>query len=162
MKRIQSFFMVMMTAVVMFTTASFISPTIASAQDTDVNLICRIFPFINQIEFTQGLCGGESNLSAIGELVRFVLSLIFIAIIGIAVFYIIKSAIKYIQSEGDEGKVQESQKAIKAVFLGIGALIVGLVGLIIILAFVGADEALQQDIPEDSSINQTLNDLTGL
>lgn len=113
----------------------------------DVNLICRIFPFIADIEVTSGLCGGSATNTAttIGAWLRFGLSLIFIGIIIIAIVSIIKAAIEYIRSEGDEGKVQEASKSIKSVFIGIGALIVGLVGLAIVLTVIGASDSLDTD-----------------
>ncbi len=126
------------------------------------NLLCRIFPFIYQIDFTKGLCGTESDLSAVAGLVQFLLSMIFVGIIAIAIFFIIKSAIKYIRSEGDEGKVEEAKKALKAVFIGILTLIGGLVGLLIVISFIGAQDALDQDIENNSSIGKTFKELTGI
>jgi ABC-type phosphate transport system permease subunit len=128
-----------------------------SSTATDSNLICRVFPFIEQISFTQSLCGTANAAETIGPWVTFVLSLIFIGIILLAVVSIIKAAIVYIRSEGDEGKVQEASKAIKSVFIGIGALIAGLVGLAIVITVIGASEALSGgEAPEsvDDFINQ--------
>ncbi len=103
------------------------------------NLLCQIFPFLKGIKFAESLCGSDISggaASAIdtGEaLIQFALSMIFVGIIAFAIFVIIKAAVKYIRSEGDESKVEEANKAIKNVFIGIGALIVGVIGLVIIL-----------------------------
>ncbi|MCA9387173.1 hypothetical protein KC669_04020 [Candidatus Dojkabacteria bacterium] len=104
-------------------------------------LLCDIFPFLKGLRFASGLCttGGieEQGSSAIDtalQLFSFGVSLIFVGIIAVAIFVIIKSALKYIQSEGDESKVEEATKAIKNVFIGIGALIIGIIGLVIILS----------------------------
>jgi hypothetical protein len=128
------------------------SPVVKNANAQ--NILCDVFPFIEGIEFARGLCGdleGESEdaVATLGSYIRFGLSLVFIAIIGVSIFIIIKAALKYIRSEGDEGKVAEAQKAIKNVFLGVGALIVGIIGLVIILGFFNASGALQtEETPE--------------
>ena len=67
-----------------------------------------------------------------------VISFVFIGIILIAVYIIIRAGVKYIQSQGDEGKIGEAQKAIKSVFIGIGLLFVGIVGIVLVLAFFNA------------------------
>src|SRR5260221_1722720 len=95
------------------------------------SIICVIFPFIKNIEAfgISTLCGGVSAQNA-GTTIRstfnLIVSLVFAAIIIFAIFIIIKSAITYIRSEGDETKIQQAQKAIKSVFIGIAALFVGL------------------------------------
>lgn len=146
---------VMSAFAVLPTTVSAVQP--ANAQ----NLLCDIFPFIQNIELaSSGLCGGEAGagdeaLSQAGQWIRFGLSLIFVGIIAVAIFGIIQAAIKYIRSEGDEGKVEEATKSIKNVFIGIGALLVGIVGLVIVLSFFGAQEALNQgedNVPDEIDI----------
>ncbi|MEP7103843.1 MAG: hypothetical protein ABI721_04000 [Candidatus Dojkabacteria bacterium] len=107
------------------------------------NLICTIFPFIQNLGFGAGtLCGDQVDGSvAVGagvSLVRLALQLIFIGIIVVSIYIIIRAAIKYIRSEGDDTKIQEAQKAIKSVFIGIAALFIGIIGIVIILAFFNA------------------------
>lgn len=120
---------------------------------TGGSVICNIFPFLNGISFASSLCG--SNLATAGQdagkqvrnLVQFGLSLVFIAIIIFSVYIIIKAALKYIRSEGDESKIQEAQKAIKSVFIGIAALFIGVIGILIILAFFNATNTGVNDTP---------------
>jgi len=107
------------------------------------NLICTVFPFIKDLGFGIGsLCTdkveGKSAIDAIVALVRLALQLVFIGIIIISIYIIIRAALKYIRSEGDESKIQEAQKAIKSVFIGIAALFIGIIGIVIILAFFNA------------------------
>ncbi len=114
------------------------------------NLICTVFPFIKSIGSfgINGLCGGLSQTetaSQISNYVKLGLNLIFIGIIIISIYIIIKAALKYIRSEGDETKIQESQKAIKSVFIGIAALFVGVIGIIIVLAFFNATNVVNQN-----------------
>lgn len=134
----------------LFLVIPFTTSISAQEPDDNANLLCRVFPFVGKIGFADSLCGtgdsvegqAETVASNVAQLIQFGLSLVFIGIIGIAIFTIIKAAIKYIRSEGDESKIEESTKAIKAVFLGIGALIVGIIGLVIILAIFNASGAV--------------------
>lgn len=126
------------------------------------NLLCDIFPFLQDLTFAKGLCGnveaeGQGAVDAAVSLAGIAVSLIFVGIIAIAIFVIIKAAVKYIQSEGDESKVEEATKAIKNVFIGIGALIIGIIGLVIILALFssGGNPLDTPDIPSD--IGDVLN-----
>lgn len=117
-----------------------------SAQES---VLCTIFPFLKGIAFAGNLCGGESGASnAVGlgiTLVQTALSLVFVGIISVAVYTIIRAALKYIRAEGDDSKVEEAQKSIKRVFIGIGALLVGIVGLAIIIALFGATGGLNTE-----------------
>jgi hypothetical protein len=125
------------------------------------NLVCKIFPFIGSITFwnINSLCGGGDSQGALTKAKSFVSdavttvgSLIFIGIIVVAVYIIIKAAVKYIRSEGDETKIGEAQKAIKNVFLGIAALFVGIIGIVLIIAIFNAGGAIGT-----TDINQLLN-----
>lgn len=149
--------------------APFFSATTISAQRSP---LCSIFPFLEGIQLFGGICvinnqGVENNVNQLatdaGSLVSFGLSLIFVGIIAVAVYVIIRAAIKYIRSEGDEGKVEEAQKAIKTVFMGVGALLVGIVGLVIILVFFQSSGALQgpQGGTNVTPVDNFLNGLGG-
>jgi len=138
--------------------APIMSPLL-TAQAQSRNLICTIFPFIQQVTAfgISSLCSGvtaEDTSNSIRSTFNLIVSLIFVAIIIFSIFVIIKAAIKYIRSEGDPAKIEEAQKAIKSVFVGIAALFVGLIGIIIIIAFFGAGDALQTN-----DINETTNPL---
>lgn len=123
------------------------------------NLICTIFPFIQNLGFGAGsLCGvvdGEPAVTAAVSLVRLALQLIFIGIIIISIYIIIRAAVKYIRSEGDDTKIQEAQKAIKSVFIGIAALFIGIIGIVIILAFFNA--SVGGDLNEVNNVLQNTN-----
>jgi hypothetical protein len=70
-------------------------------------------------------------ISSTGSFIRFVTSIIFVGLILMGVGIIIKAALTIIRSQGDESKVQEGAKAIKAVFTGVLMLMLGLIGLLI-------------------------------
>lgn len=69
--------------------------------------------------------------------VQFILSLLFIGLIVLSIFYVVKAAITYIQSQGNPEKIGEATKSIRSVFIGLGALFVGIAGILIVLAFFG-------------------------
>jgi predicted PurR-regulated permease PerM len=132
-------------AVLSFGFLTFSQPTVTSAQSQ--SLVCRVFPFLQSIDalgVSNVLCTGDPNDTQAGlesagtsaaNMVQLLLSLVFIAVIVVAVYVIIKAAIKYIRSEGDESKVKDAQKAIKTVFMGVAALFVGILGIVLVLAF---------------------------
>lgn len=139
--RLQKLFIIPVIAMVGFFSLSFLTPVQVSAQES---LVCRVFPFIKSIGLFgigANLCGGNAVgtgtdvAQSAANTIQLLLSLIFVGIIIVAVYIIIKAAIKYIRSEGDETKVKEAQKAIKTVFVGVAALFVGILGIVLILAF---------------------------
>lgn len=135
---------------ILFLAVSFFAmPMPVSAQNN--NLICQIFPFLGKVTAfgINGICTGSKETSDATSFIRFLLSAVFVGIIIISIYVVIKSALKYIQSEGDDKKIGEASKAIKAVFIGIAALFVGVIGIIIVLAFFQATGALTtEDTPE--------------
>lgn len=155
-------FVVLGLTAVSFCSLAFTAPQPVAAQDG--NLICRIFPFIGQIQ-TFGisqLCkdanvAGQTATSSVVALVKLGLQLIFVGIIVISIYVIIKAAVQYIRSEGDEDKVKQSQKAIKTVFVGIAALFIGIIGIIIVLAFFQAGGALDDPTDEVPFFQNLLN-----
>jgi heme/copper-type cytochrome/quinol oxidase subunit 2 len=59
-------------------------------------------------------------------------------IILVAVVYAIIAAFKYVTSQGESGKMEDAQKSIKAIFIGVAAMIIAIVGVIIVFAVFGA------------------------
>ena len=144
--------------------APLISPMLTvSAQSR--NLICTVFPFINSVGAfgISSLCSpsgidADSTSNTIRSTFNLIVSLIFVAIIIFSIYVIIRAAIKYIRSEGDPAKIEEAQKAIKSVFIGIAALFVGLIGIVIIIAFFGAGGALTTN-QVNNDVNPLLNSI---
>lgn len=67
------------------------------------------------------------------SLARFGVSLIFTGFVAMGVFMIIKSALKYIQSEGNDEGVEAGANIMRGVFIGIGILFIGIIGIVIVL-----------------------------
>ncbi len=114
------------------------APTAVSA--AGVNICTFIGPLCTalNIDPENPTGAGDAALTFVRSRGELILSLVFIGIILLSVVIIIQAGVKYIQSQGDETKIQESTKAIKSVFIGIGVLIVGIAGLILVLVFFNA------------------------
>ncbi len=93
-----------------------------------------------QITDIFGLLGtnGSGSAGFVQSRIQLGLVLALGAVVLIAVVYSILSALKYIQSQGDAGKIEEAQKAIKAIFFGIGAMLIAIVGIVLVFVFFGA------------------------
>ena len=94
----------------------------------------------DQIEEIFDLFGedGSGTASFISSRVRTGIYIALGMIILVAVVYALIAAFKYIQSQGDPGKIEEAQKAIKAIFMGIAAMLIGIVGVVLVFVFFGA------------------------
>lgn len=129
------------------------------------NSLCDFLPFI-EIDFlgfntcTGSTAEADAAGTSIGQYIRFGVSLVFIGVAAFAIYQIIKAAIQYIRSEGDEGQVEESQKAIKSVFIGIGLLFGAILLLIVIFQFFGAIDSLTSaDLPDNDFIRNLVGAL---
>ncbi len=109
-----------------------ILPTAVSAQTSNLlpEQINEIFNLFGE--------DGSGTASFISGRVRTGLYIALGLIILVAVVYALIAAFKYIQSQGDPGKIEEAQKAIKAIFMGIAAMLIGIVGVVLVFVFFGA------------------------
>lgn len=125
---------------ILFTT---VSPVMAQ-QGSD---LCSVFGILCEaVSGDPGSVSGEDATNYVLSLVGMVLSLIFVLIIVVAVFIIIKSGVKYIQSQGDTGDIEAANKAMKNVFIGIALLFVSIIGIILLLAFFGGTNLLGSNV----------------
>lgn len=60
------------------------------------------------------------------------LTLLFVAIIILAIVYAALAGLKYIRSQGEQSKVEEANRALKAVFTGVLVVFLGIIGVILI------------------------------
>lgn len=70
--------------------------------------------------------------------VRWAFFLVLGGLVLVAVVYSILAAYKYVTSQGETGKIEEANKSIKAIFMGIAAMAVGIVGIVIVFTIIGA------------------------
>lgn len=78
--------------------------------------------------------------------IAFGLSIVFVLMIIFAIFLIIRSVIKIIRSEGDEKQIQEGFTTIKGVWQAIGLLFIGIIGIVLVIAFFRASGILQTQV----------------
>ncbi|MFQ5493458.1 MAG: hypothetical protein ACE5DX_04835 [Candidatus Dojkabacteria bacterium] len=91
--------------------------------------------------------GGSGAAGFLTSRIQLALILALGAVVLVAVVYAIVAAIKYISSQGDAGKIEEAQKAIKAIFLGVASMLIAIVGIVLVFVFFGAvrpDPSLHQ------------------
>jgi heme/copper-type cytochrome/quinol oxidase subunit 2 len=101
-------------------------------------------------------CGQLSVIEGINAftVVQVALSLVFAGIILLGIFYIIKAAAIIMRGEGDEKKVEEGQKIVKGVYIGIIIIILGIIGIFVVSVLFGANGFFSQDIPEPDNIDE--------
>ena len=92
--------------------------------------------------------GGICSSEYISSRVQFVLVIALGGIVLVAVVYAMIAAFKYVSSQGEAGKMEDAQKSIKAIFIGIAAMIIAIVGIILVFAIFGAK-------PSEPSLYQT-------
>lgn len=159
MKRIRAIIFSAMLLVTSLSLLPMVNPVSAQAADaskTPVGICSIIKPICDAIL-------GEGNTSFSGTTAynflatRFntILSIAFLAIILLGVYVVISAGIKFIRSQGDSGKIGEAQKAIQSVFLGIGAMFVGIVGIVLVLAFFGGTGILNNTLSPDTLFNSS-------
>lgn len=81
-----------------------------------------------------GICATEY----INGRVQFILFLALGLLVLISVIYALLAAFKYIRSEGDPGEMEKAQKSIKAIFFGIAAMLIAIVGIVLVFVVFGA------------------------
>lgn len=101
---------------------------------TDSTSLCGLFPCDQY--------SSDSKNIDVGSLIKFGLSAIFVVIIIIGIFSVIRAALKIIQSEGDPKKLEEGTNILKGVWIGLAVIFAGILGIIIVLLFFNAQEAL--------------------
>lgn len=95
-------------------------------------------PFIDQLLNLAGADGSGTGEYAASR-IRLFLLLLLGGIVLTAVIYAGAAAIKYIRSQGDQTQIEEATKAIQAIFMGLGALIISILGIVFVFIFFGAD-----------------------
>lgn len=82
--------------------------------------------------------GGICATDYINSRVQLVLFLVLGGLVLISVVYALIAAFKYIKSEGDPGEMEKAQKSIKAIFFGLAAMIIAIIGIVLVFVIFGA------------------------
>lgn len=83
---------------------------------------------------TSGICATDY----INSRAQFAMFLVLGGLVLISVIYALIAAFKYIRSEGDPGEMEKAQKSIKAIFFGIAAMVIAIVGIVLVFVIFGA------------------------
>lgn len=142
---------ILSTVLVVGALLAFVSPFTVSAQTSKTILPDQLKQIPTYNVDTLG-----SNSS---KIVTSVLTIMFIVVFVVAVFYTFMAAIKYIRSEGNEQKVEEAKNAIKAVLFGVAAMFIAIVGILLINAFFNGGPAGTDALT--NAINNIINPLRG-
>jgi len=79
---------------------------------------------------------GEGTPNPIGQVrtrVQWGITLLFVGVFVVAIVYSALAAIKFISSQGDSSKLEESKAAVKAILMGFAAMLIAIVGIFIIV-----------------------------
>ena len=79
-------------------------------------------------------------LEYITSRVQFLIFAFLVIIMLAAIVYSLIAGFKYIQSQGDPGKIEEAQKGIKAVLMGIASVFVSIIGIALVVLFLGGEK----------------------
>lgn len=144
MKKILALVLVVMAV------TSFVAPLSVSAQ-----ILPKGLEQVGETGKKLGTNPAETTYS----IVQSAMTILFVAVFIVAVFYTFMAAIKYIRSEGNEQKVEEAKNAIKAVLFGVAAMFIAIVGILLINAIFGGNAGGQNVLVD--AINGVLNPLRG-
>jgi hypothetical protein len=89
--------------------------------------------------------GGDPN-TYINDRVKTGLTILFVVVFIVAIIYSALAAIKFISSQGDASKLEESKGAVKAILMGFAAMLVAIIGLFVILYVLGTTEVPDEQI----------------
>jgi hypothetical protein len=124
-------------------------PSVVLAQDEEGFIPGFIRSIMTSIGITDaGSLSGSELKTYLDKRIRFALTLLFVIVFIVAIVYSALAAIKFMSSQGDSGKLEESKGAVKAILMGFAAMILAIIGLFVILWVLGSTEAPPQEIPE--------------
>ena len=101
--------------------------------------------YINEI--IQSFSGGNEK-DYVNQRIRLGMTILFIVVFIVAIAYSALAAIKFITSQGDSGKLEESKGAVKAILMGFAAMLVSIVGVfLVIVIFGGSTGDIGTEVP---------------
>ncbi len=116
---------------------------------------CSFFP-CDQFWKDDVTGGGSGALTRVQSYIKYGFSIVFVGIVIYGIFLVIKAALKIIRSEGDSAKVEEGYNMFKGVWIGIGLIFVGILGIVIIIALFNAVSLTNTPVENPGGINVPL------
>lgn len=95
-------------------------------------------------------CGDVNG--QVTSVIQLGISAVFALIILYGIFLIIKAALTIIRSNGDPSQLESGVNMIRGVYIGIGIIFIGIIGLIIVIAFFGAGGILNTTVNTPGNI----------
>lgn len=102
--------------------------------------------YINQI-LQKVMGGGAGPQEYVNNRVKAALTILFIVVFIVAIAYSALAAVKFISSQGDSSKLEQSKAAVKAILMGFAAMLLAIIGLVIMLWLLGATNMPEENIP---------------
>jgi len=117
-------------AVGIYLLTGFISPVFAQSGDNPW-IPQWIQDVINSFGFNDP--GSADPVEQVRLRVQWAVTILFIVVFVIAVVYSALAAIKFISSQGDASKLEESKGAVKAILMGFAAMLISIIGIFFIV-----------------------------
>ena len=89
---------------------------------------------------------GHTPSTYVNNRVKSGLTMLFVGVFIVAIVYSALAAIKFISSQGDSSKLEQSKAAVKAILMGFAAMLVAIIGIFVILWVLGATSTPGQEI----------------
>lgn len=106
--------------------------------------------FIQEIQHALGVRPDQdTNISGyINTRVQWGLTALFVIVFIVAIIYSGLAAIKFMSSQGESGKLEESKAAVKAILMGFAAMIVAIIGIFVVVWFLGGTPQFNEEFEE--------------
>ena len=92
--------------------------------------------------------GTADPVEQVRKRVQWAITILFIVVFIIAIVYSALAAIKFISSQGDASKLEESKGAVKAILMGFAAMLISIIGIFFIVWLFNRSSQIQTE-PED-------------
>ncbi len=122
------------------------SSSIVLAADTDGD--SYLPDYIEDILKKLGFLSGSGDPQEyVQDRVKAGLTILFVVVFLVAIVYSALAAIKFISSQGDASKLEESKGAVKAILFGFAAMLLAIIGIFVVLWWLGSTSDLDTDLP---------------
>ena len=107
--------------------------------------------YIQNILSAFGFAGGSGNpMPTIRSRLQWGLTILFVIVFIVAIVYSALAAIKFISSQGDSGKLEESKAAVKAILFGFAAMLIAIVGIFVVIWALGGGTDIETELVDPS------------
>lgn len=90
---------------------------------------------------------GAEPVTEVKQRVQWAITILFVVVFVIAVVYSALAAIKFISSQGDASKLEESKGAVKAILMGFAAMLISIIGIFFIVWLFNREANIETDVP---------------